>query len=881
MTFTLTAYQATAVDESLIEIRDAQRVFADRGKKTAIGLTAPTGAGKTVIATSVLERLILGDETAPANRDQVVLWVTDAPALNRQTADKMLLASGHLEPGDLVFMDSRFDQKRLEPGKIHFVHIQQLGKGATSYRTRNEDGSPRDGREYDLWDTIANTVEHAGSDFLLVIDEAHRGTGKQVKDAASIVERLSHGGPNPLTGGEHPAAPVIFGISATPERFRKAMNREGRSLEDVVVPIAAVRESGLLKDRIVVRHPGENQPSRETLLGLAVHALHAADEAWAKHHETANADGESPTRVQPMLVVQVPPGTKEADLAPLLSVLETEDPALVGDALAHAFQSHATWTIPGGPNGTRDVRYVAPDRIAEDKRARVVFFIDALTTGWDCPRAEVMLSLRSASDPTAIAQLIGRMVRTPLAKRIEDVRLDERTLNSVPLFLPHYDKQQVAKVIKALNDETGGDTDIEIEPITCIKRTAAQGVPDEVWELLAALPSAARVKRAFPTQTHRLLELARLLRGHDLLMDANAQAQARLVGAVRTEASVRAADMKKALGDVITLDMTATVWDHRVGEFVEDDADGEPTKVEARAGDVDAQFASAVRLLPDATAKWYWNTICDDDPDLDPYEAKAMVAALVKTPELATAVKERVEKDAREQIDAWRGRFANQVAMLGKQARLDFENVWSPRVGTLTVDIEVPETVSAATEKVKPGQEPPTTEDVPVYDHHLYVAAAPGETHGQHKVAPGKFPATLTGWEIDVLDKETGYPTLVGWYRNPARSKNGLAVAYGEGDNLGLLYPDFLFFHEVDGEVVVDVVDPHGHHAADTGPKWAGLARWAAEHRDKVRRVVAVIKVGADLLALDLTGDGIAERLDACSTKADIETVFAEQGGAY
>ena len=48
----------------------------------------------------------------------------------------------------------------------------------------------------------------------------------------------------------------------------------------------------------------------------------------------------------------------------------------------------------------------------------MVLFKEALTTGWDCPRAEVMLSFRSAQDYTYIAQLIGRMVRTPLARRI-------------------------------------------------------------------------------------------------------------------------------------------------------------------------------------------------------------------------------------------------------------------------------------------------------------------------------------------------------------------------------------------------------------------------------------------------------------------------------
>lgn len=52
---------------------------------------------------------------------------------------------------------------------------------------------------------------------------------------------------------------------------------------------------------------------------------------------------------------------------------------------------------------------------------------DAISTGWDCPRAEVLCSLRPARDRTYITQILGRMVRTTLARRIES---DER-LNAV------------------------------------------------------------------------------------------------------------------------------------------------------------------------------------------------------------------------------------------------------------------------------------------------------------------------------------------------------------------------------------------------------------------------------------------------------------------
>src|SRR5689334_23855465 len=46
-------------------------------------------------------------------------------------------------------------------------------------------------------------------------------------------------------------------------------------------------------------------------------------------------------------------------------------------------------------------------KIHDDPDVRVVFFKTSLNTGWDCPRAEVMMSFRAATDSTYIAQLVG------------------------------------------------------------------------------------------------------------------------------------------------------------------------------------------------------------------------------------------------------------------------------------------------------------------------------------------------------------------------------------------------------------------------------------------------------------------------------------------
>ena len=73
------------------------------------------------------------------------------------------------------------------------------------------------------------------------------------------------------------------------------------------------------------------------------------------------------------------------------------------------------------------------------------------------------MSFRHATDATYIAQLLGRMIRTPMQMHIE---VDE-ILNDVHLFLPYFNEVTVEKVVEELQNSEGGEipTDIYGESI--------------------------------------------------------------------------------------------------------------------------------------------------------------------------------------------------------------------------------------------------------------------------------------------------------------------------------------------------------------------------------------------------------------------------------
>jgi type III restriction enzyme len=128
-----------------------------------------------------------------------------------------------------------------------------------------------------------------------------------------------------------------------------------------------------------------------------------------------------------------------------VKAVRDEAGTLMAPALAHAFQDGTRVVLADGEL----IRYLAPSAIDADPDVEVVLFKTSLNTGSDCPRAEVMMSFRCARDATLIAQLVGRMVRAPLARRIEQ----DEVLNSVSLMLPNFDELELKRVIRLLTDD--------------------------------------------------------------------------------------------------------------------------------------------------------------------------------------------------------------------------------------------------------------------------------------------------------------------------------------------------------------------------------------------------------------------------------------------
>ena len=438
-------FQQKALRDLRVKTAEALGSYNRTHAPQVVSFTAPTGAGKTIIMASLIEDIFFGDESHADQPEAIFLWLSDSPQLNEQSKLKIDGKADRIRLNQAVTItEDSFDQEYFDDGHIYFLNTQKLS--VSSKLTKSGD------RNYTIWETLTNTARDKSDRFYVIIDEAHRGMqGKEAGRATTIMQKFIKG-----SDAEHlPPMPVVIGMSATSERFNKLVEGTSSTIHKSVVTADEVRASGLLKDRIIIVYPEENAHNKDMAI------LQAAADDWKNKwdHWFQYCQEQHHAHVYPILVVQVLNGTgskiSDTDLDDCLQKIERRTGFRFEEGqVVHTFGQTASAIIINGLS----VRYEEPSRIADDRNIRVVFFKENLSTGWDCPRAETMMSFRHANDATYIAQLLGRMVRTPMQSHI----LVDDVLNDVHLYLPYFDASTVKSVVTELQSAEGGEIPTDV-----------------------------------------------------------------------------------------------------------------------------------------------------------------------------------------------------------------------------------------------------------------------------------------------------------------------------------------------------------------------------------------------------------------------------------
>lgn len=813
MRYELRDYQRDAGLDVLDRLRRGRRDWRESGDRSSFALAAITGSGKTVIATAAIEALLFGSSDLDMDPDPRILflWITDDPALNRQTRGRMQDASELLTPWSLPEIDEAFQDETLAPGRVYFLNTQKLSK------TSRLAQSGTNARAFSFWDILRNTIREGTTDLVMVLDEAHRGM-RRANDRQTIVRRLIQG-----EAGSNPPMPIVWGISATIDRFSRAMGEitDRTRYRDVAVDIERVRASGLVKDEIGLDQPDEHGTFSNTLLREAVKTTRSYEERWAAY---SSAEGEP--EVLPVLVVQVPDKATASKLAEMVGVIEEEWPGLGPRAVAHVLGEHETLVL-----GARHVEWIFPESIQTETEVRVVLAKEAISTGWDCPRAEVLYSERPASDATHIAQIIGRMVRQPLAHRIAT----DDALNSVMCYLPLFDRAALTAIKDELEGR-GADNGQNTVGATVVRAPAVfernTHIDPAAFELVGSLPSIPTPDRT-ASPLRRAKSLGRLLsddeHGPALLADAGADLTTRLNAKLDGLAAEHAAAVEANVVDLLH----ATVTRSKV-TMIGDDIGGAPEVrvLATHARDVARDTQRLIDSIKEGVGKAWFAHRLEAEPSADRGAVRVRCAALLRVDGVRAAIDDAATAWVQGQLDRFRVEIANATGAARDAYTRVREQTSSPEVVTVQL-----RTNERAATKDRDG------EDLPRYTGHLFADA------------DGRFPFDATSWERAVVETEVARPGFVAWYRNPgSATPASLRIAYQDGDSgWRSLQPDFLLVsRRSDGTLGASIIDPHGDHLADALGKLLALAWFAEHHGDRFVRIESIAKVGESLRVLDL-----------------------------
>ncbi len=784
MRIELKDFQEDAVIRLTEEILSAQTEI-DRGRPQAIVLSSPTGSGKTVIITMLMERIWAGSESISPDPDAVFLWVSDSPELNKQSAERIASASDVFARSQLVMIDADFDAERFTSGRIYFLNTQKLG--ISSLLTK-----PGDARTWTIWETIENTSRTIPAHFYVIIDEAHRGMGlseNAERNRRTLIQRFIKGaeevGLSPL--------PLIIGMSATPERFQRVLEGALRTIRPVEVKAEDVRASGLIKDRIVLDIAGEDQPADWTLLRDAAKRVLRYSSEWKRY---CKAQGISPP-VEPVLVVQVEDGTETSltrtDLSKSIGVLEEVYGNFREGELAHCFQEDQD-VLAGGYN----IRKIDASEIQKDSVVRVVFFKMALSTGWDCPRAEAMMSFRRAADHTLIAQLVGRMVRTPLARRVEE----NEFLGSVALFLPHYDEAGLKQIIEKLEDPDVGSS-VKVERVTDLAMYFPAKDKADILETLAKVPTYVLDNTRRQSNTRRLLSLARKLTMDRIDIEAWPQAKSLVVETLKAQSAQLRTDPEFVAKVTGKAKIVVKEFNVEFGELTELKS-SRSIAVEVTSENIDDLFAKCETILGEGLKDEYWLQVHDRE---NPDQAKIELFCILQNP----ASVRRVQGECGKQIDALFAKYRDKIETLPSSRREQYARIGRQGANPIAETINPPTLIEIRSE-------------MPLWEGHLFVNDS------------GEFGWAANAWEDIVLREEMRRKSFAGWLRNIPKKPWALCIPYGQGQARPM-YPDLLVFHREGKKIRVSILDPHDESRADAAEKAVGLADFARKHGSTFGRI--------------------------------------------
>lgn len=368
MEYKLFNYQNQAVAElmnssaSLIESRNKNGQY--------ILLEAITGAGKTVISSDYIEK-------AFSKYDDIsFIWISIGKgSLEEQTYKKL---NGFLSNDiSVINKDEIISKERLSHKDLLVLNWESLNnKDKKTGEFTNV--LMREGEKRNLIEIINNTKEN-GTEVILFIDESHSMAKSET--SKEIIDLIA-----PL---------FTIEITATPDKKQLGMDLVDKKAIHIQVNPEDVIEEGVIKKSILINNSLTVSSDASSIEILLENALATHSKLYEKYEQ----------RVNPLILIQIPNKTQGEEVK-----------KIVLDYLSKRVDFDINTELAIWLSDEKD-----DDKLKDidDLKSPVkcLLFKQSVATGWDCPRAQILVKLRETQSETFDLQVIGRILRMPELNR--------------------------------------------------------------------------------------------------------------------------------------------------------------------------------------------------------------------------------------------------------------------------------------------------------------------------------------------------------------------------------------------------------------------------------------------------------------------------------
>lgn len=325
-------------------------------------LKSPTGSGKTIILVAYIEKYLA------YSPNTIFCWFTPGKGeLEEQSKEKMEKYSPNLKTG-MIFdiLNNGFEE-----GTTYFINWEMVNDKTNIALKETE--------RKNLYNQIAE-AHRQKKNIILIIDEEHQNNTAKSNE---IINSLS--------------PKYEIRISATPSNKNN----------DKIIEISEteVIEEGLITKYLLVNNEIENIENIESIEHETSILLKKANDMRKKIQQAYLEENEN---INPLILIQFPNMNNQL-IKKVENDLEKMGYTYENGLVACWFSSNKKEKNVGIENSKLNIENITKN----DAVPVFLLFKQAIATGWDCPRAKILVKLRDGMNEVFEIQTLGRLRRMP------------------------------------------------------------------------------------------------------------------------------------------------------------------------------------------------------------------------------------------------------------------------------------------------------------------------------------------------------------------------------------------------------------------------------------------------------------------------------------